>query len=59
MYPAVANAGDRIIAKSLASNSIVCTFLAAVVTAEGVVAKDIVVMVSACAMCVWWINWEA
>ncbi len=43
------------------SNSIVivCTFLAAFVTAEGMVVKDIMVVVSACATCVWWINWEA
>jgi hypothetical protein len=34
-------------------------FLTTFVTAEGMVAKYIVVVVSACATCVWWINWEA
>ncbi len=57
MYPACTNAGDRIVAKSLAI-IFVCTFLSAFVTAEGVVAKDIMVVVSACATWVWKINWE-
>jgi hypothetical protein len=57
MYPACAkNAGDRVVAKSVA---IVFCVRFLLVTAEGVVAKYIVVMVSACATCVWWINWEA
>ena len=58
MYPASANAGDKIVAKSVAI-LVLCVHFLLLVTAEGVVAEYIVVMVSACATCVWWINWEA
>jgi hypothetical protein len=43
----------------MSSNRVVGMFLTSFVTAEGMVAKDIVVVVSACAACVWWINGEA
>jgi hypothetical protein len=43
----------------VSSDRVVGTPLTSFVTAEGMVAKDIVVMASACAACVWWINGEA
>jgi len=51
MYPACANAGDS---SKVSSDSIVWAFLITFVTAEGVVAKYIVIMVSACATVLSW-----